>query len=193
MEFFKTTNFNYIKYHKIFFGLSGLLALISVGSFIVRGPNFSIYFTGGTLIQGHFQKQAVGLDHLRAALDAAQAALDQPASAVDRPALANRLDALASSVAGASERQTALSAMLAYYRAALRHPPDDLGWPKIETPSLLIWGEEDKALGKELTYGTERLVSDLTTRYIPRCSHWVQQEKPDEVNAILEQWLTAPR
>ncbi len=86
----------------------------------------------------------------------------------------------------------ALSAMLAYYRAALRHPPK-LDPRKIETPSLLVWGEEDTALGKELTYGTNRYVSDLTTRYVPGCSHWVQQEKPDEVNAILEEWLGSPR
>jgi epoxide hydrolase 4 len=86
----------------------------------------------------------------------------------------------------------ALSAMLAYYRAALRHPPGGQT-PTIETPTLLVWGEEDTALGKELTYGTDRFVTDLTTRYVPRCSHWVQQEKPREVNAILEEWLTSPR
>jgi pimeloyl-ACP methyl ester carboxylesterase len=86
----------------------------------------------------------------------------------------------------------ALSAMVAYYRAALRYPPTG-GFPKIEAPTLLVWGEEDTALGKELTYGTDRYVSDLTTRYVPDCSHWVQQEKPDEVNAILESWLTTSR
>ena len=94
--------------------------------------------------------------------------------------------------AASAARPGAVSAMLAYYRAALRHPPRGRG-AKIETPSLLVWGEEDKALGKELTLGMDRLVSDITVRYIPRCSHWVQQEKPDEVNAILEEWLTKPR
>lgn len=86
----------------------------------------------------------------------------------------------------------AVAAMLAYYRAAIRHPPRGKSLT-IETPSLLVWGEEDTALGKELTYGTDRYVPDLTTHYIPQCSHWVQQEKPDEVNAILEKWLTTPR
>ncbi len=94
--------------------------------------------------------------------------------------------------AEAAEKPGAVPAMLAYYRAALRHPPRR-SFAKIETPTLIVWGEEDKALGKELTYGTDRLVTDVTVRFVPRCSHWVQQEKPEEVNAILEQWLTTPR
>ena len=40
------------------------------------------------------------------------------------------------------------------------------------------------------TKGTERLVDDLTLRYLPNTSHWVQQDAPEEVNAIPEAWLT---
>ena len=86
----------------------------------------------------------------------------------------------------------ALRAMLNYYRA----PPyasglvKKRGIPKIETKTLMIWGEQDSALGKELTYGTDRLVSDLTLRYIPDASHWVQQDAPDTVNAMLSAFLT---
>jgi len=53
----------------------------------------------------------------------------------------------------------------------------------------LIWGEADTALGKELTLGTDRLVTDLTVRYLPDVSHWVQQEAPDAVNDAITQWL----
>jgi pimeloyl-ACP methyl ester carboxylesterase len=53
----------------------------------------------------------------------------------------------------------------------------------------MIWGEEDTALGKELTDRTDELVRDLTLRFVPRCSHWVQQEAPEIVNAMLEDWL----
>jgi pimeloyl-ACP methyl ester carboxylesterase len=59
------------------------------------------------------------------------------------------------------------------------------------TTTLLIWGEEDRALGKETTYGTGRYVKDLTVRYLPRVSHWVQQEAPEPVNPLLEEWLAA--
>jgi pimeloyl-ACP methyl ester carboxylesterase len=92
----------------------------------------------------------------------------------------------------------ALTAMLNWYRANGRHfgalgRQATATSPIIETPTLLIWGEEDTALGKETTFGTERLVSDLTVRYLPRVSHWVQQEAPEAVNEILESWLGAPR
>ena len=87
----------------------------------------------------------------------------------------------------------ALPAMLAYYRAYIRYGVDkDLAraaYRKLETPTLMIWGEEDTALGRELTIGTEDLVSDLTLRYLPGISHWVQQEAPEIVNAMIDAWL----
>jgi hypothetical protein len=32
-------------------------------------------------------------------------------------------------------------------------------------------------------------VKDLTMRYLPGVSHWVQQEAPEKVNVLLEAWL----
>ena len=87
----------------------------------------------------------------------------------------------------------ALTAMVNYYRALVRGGGAErqrrLGFPTIETPTLMIWGEEDSALGKETTYGTEVHVRDLTLRYLPGVSHWVQQEAPETVNSMLEAWL----
>ena len=53
----------------------------------------------------------------------------------------------------------------------------------------MIWGEQDIALGVELTRFTERYVRDLTLRYLPDASHWVQQDDPEAVNQILRAWL----
>jgi pimeloyl-ACP methyl ester carboxylesterase len=87
----------------------------------------------------------------------------------------------------------AITAMLNYYRANYRSLTmrriSRSSVPHIEIPTLMIWGEEDAALGKELTYGTERYVDDLTIRYLPGVSHWVQQEAPDQVNAMLAAFL----
>jgi len=87
----------------------------------------------------------------------------------------------------------AATAMVNWYRAT-RHgglrPAELRALPRLETPTLMIWGEVDRALGVELTYGTDELVSDLTLRYLPQASHWVQQDAPDEVNAMLAAWLT---
>lgn len=86
----------------------------------------------------------------------------------------------------------ALTAMLNYYRALLRTRPSATRRRirTITVPTLLLWGEVDSALGKELTYGTDRYVPALTLRYLPNVSHWVQQEAPETVNAMLRAWLT---
>jgi epoxide hydrolase 4 len=91
----------------------------------------------------------------------------------------------------AAAQPGALTAMLNYYRALLRGlgRTRRRGLPRIEVPTLMIWGEVDAALGKELTYGTEAYVADLTLRYLPNVSHWVQQEAPETVNAMIEAWL----
>jgi pimeloyl-ACP methyl ester carboxylesterase len=91
----------------------------------------------------------------------------------------------------AAAQPGALTAMLNYYRALIRGRSSYRlrGTPRIDTPTLMIWGEADAALGKELTYGTDRYVSNLTIRYLPQVSHWVQQEAPETVNAMIEAWL----
>jgi pimeloyl-ACP methyl ester carboxylesterase len=91
----------------------------------------------------------------------------------------------------AAAQPGALTAMLNYYRALLRglRRTRHRGAPRIEVPTLMIWGEVDTALGKELTLGTEEFVHDLTLRYLPNVSHWVQQEAPETVNGMIEAWL----
>ncbi len=87
----------------------------------------------------------------------------------------------------------ALTAMIHYYRALVRgggaRRQRSLGFPRIELPALMVWGEQDSALGVKLTYGTEAWVPNLTLKYLPHASHWVQQDAPDDVNAILREWL----
>jgi pimeloyl-ACP methyl ester carboxylesterase len=85
----------------------------------------------------------------------------------------------------------ALQAMINYYRAALRAGGKTMN-PQpgtVDVPTLMIWGEEDPALGKATTVGTDKYVKDLTLRYLPGVSHWVQQEVPEKVNAMIEAWL----
>jgi pimeloyl-ACP methyl ester carboxylesterase len=93
-----------------------------------------------------------------------------------------------------AQRPGAIRGMINWYRAALRIGGKLRGpWPMIETPTLIVWGEEDAALGIELLDGTDAYVRDLTIRRLPKVSHWVQQEAPAKVNTILREWLAAPR
>lgn len=84
----------------------------------------------------------------------------------------------------------AMTAMLNYYRANR----DLIGRyggaaPLIEVPTLMVWGEDDTALDIACIDGYESLVSDLTLKRLPGVSHWVQQEAPEAVNAILSDWI----
>lgn len=90
----------------------------------------------------------------------------------------------------------ALTAMLNYYRANFHRfmasPGDALAQCRnnpLTVATLMIWGETDSALGKELTYGTEELVEDFTIHYLPKVSHWVQQEAPEQTNQFIADWL----
>jgi len=91
-------------------------------------------------------------------------------------------------------RSENLTAMVNYYRALVRggggSRQKNLGFPMIETPTLMLWGEDDMALTKETTYGTEEVVRDFTIRYLPRISHWVQQDAPEAVNAMIAAFLS---
>jgi pimeloyl-ACP methyl ester carboxylesterase len=85
----------------------------------------------------------------------------------------------------------ALKAMINYYRAGVRAGETAMNPAPgtVDTPTLMIWGEEDTALSKATTIGTDQYVRDLTLRYLPGVSHWVQQEAPETVNAMIEAWL----
>lgn len=86
-------------------------------------------------------------------------------------------------------RPGSLTAGLNYYRNPLQQKILNTSWSVLEVPTLMIWGEDDLPLGKELTYGTERYVRDFQIKYIPHCSHWVQQEKPELVNQYIRDFL----
>ncbi len=82
----------------------------------------------------------------------------------------------------------ALTAMINYYRANPRAIAAEPA-PLLKTPTLMLWGEEDTALGLELTEGYGPLVQDFELVRFPGVSHWVQQEAPDKVNAAMGEWL----
>ena len=83
----------------------------------------------------------------------------------------------------------ALTGAINYYRNLPTYLSQRKVWGMLKIPTLMIWGEEDRFLGKELTYGTEEYVQDLRIRYIPNCSHWVQQEQPQLVNQMMREFL----
>jgi pimeloyl-ACP methyl ester carboxylesterase len=95
-------------------------------------------------------------------------------------------------MAAALAQPGAMKAMIHWYRAAFRYRAAERTRP-IEAPALLIWAEDDIALGKPLTYGLDRWVPELQVHYVPHCGHWVQNEAPEEVNEQLIAFLRQER
>ncbi|MFC7076999.1 alpha/beta fold hydrolase [Haloarcula halophila] len=88
-------------------------------------------------------------------------------------------------------RPGALTAAVNYYRAMARRSARRLltraGAPElpVERPTLLLWGEQDRALDVSLTEGLDRWVSDLRIERFPDASHWVQFDAPERVTDSL--------
>jgi len=84
----------------------------------------------------------------------------------------------------------AATAMLNWYRTAGRDvmAARDLDAP-IDTPTLVVWGEQDIALGLPCLDGIERYCRDLRIERLPGVSHWAPEDAPQEVNRLLGLFL----
>jgi pimeloyl-ACP methyl ester carboxylesterase len=87
----------------------------------------------------------------------------------------------------------ALTAALNWYRANmppaawLREPPDP---PPVTVPTLIIWGEADAYMDPVLLERSAATVTGpLRVERLPGVSHWVPEEAPDRVNALLVEFL----
>jgi pimeloyl-ACP methyl ester carboxylesterase len=93
-------------------------------------------------------------------------------------------------MATALAQPEALTSMLNWYRAAARQRAAFEEHRPVTVPTLLIWAEEDVALGRSLTYGMEAWVRNLQLYTLPHCGHWVQNEAPEEVNDQILKFLS---
>jgi len=67
------------------------------------------------------------------------------------------------------------------------HP--EIGVGKIDHPCLMVTAEWDLALPPAMAADMPTRCHDLETVSIERCGHWTQQEKPEELNRVMIDWL----
>jgi pimeloyl-ACP methyl ester carboxylesterase len=72
-------------------------------------------------------------------------------------------------------------------RNAREHP--EIGVNKLSLPCLMITAGWDIALRPQMAAGMPALCSDLEMHNIEKAGHWVQQERPAEVNDKIIDWL----
>jgi epoxide hydrolase 4 len=87
-------------------------------------------------------------------------------------------------------REGALTAMLNWYRAMPLARP--LG-RRIDTPVKILWGDADPALSSGLAEAGAAFCTTCEVVHLPRATHWLHHELPDEVNALLIEFLAEAR
>lgn len=94
----------------------------------------------------------------------------------------------------------ALTSMLNWYRAGkMVVPPPGLtvplpdwllkAFPKVQVPTLVVWGMKDTALLPIQLEGLDELVEDLRIARLPEAGHFAPWEAPDEVAEALRDFL----
>jgi len=60
---------------------------------------------------------------------------------------------------------------------------------RVDIPTLFIGAADDVVVSLEHIEAMKPLVDDLEIHMLENCGHWSQQEKPDEVNGLMIDWL----
>jgi pimeloyl-ACP methyl ester carboxylesterase len=97
-------------------------------------------------------------------------------------------------------RPGALTGALNWYRASPLYPPtpEDPGPSRlslrpedftVRVPTLVLWGERDRALLPGCLDGLDACVPDLEVVRVPDASHWIVHERSDLVNRTIEEFI----
>ncbi len=81
------------------------------------------------------------------------------------------------------------TSMLNWYRAVMQKPPTPPENLRITVPTLLIWGAQDKFLGRELAQPSIDLCDDGRLVFFEEATHWVQHEEAGRVNELIDTFL----
>ena len=82
-------------------------------------------------------------------------------------------------------RKNAMTSMLNWYRAVLQKSPDLKGNQRIQAPTLILWGANDIALGREMARPSLELCDQGKLVFFEQSSHWVQHDESEAVNKYL--------
>jgi epoxide hydrolase 4 len=67
------------------------------------------------------------------------------------------------------------------------------GLRRVDAPTLVIWGENDRYLGRELAEPDPAWVPDVRVERVAGASHWVQADAAERVNQLMVEFLAPIR
>lgn len=82
-------------------------------------------------------------------------------------------------------RPGAVRSMIHWYRAALRSQSQAAAPLRISVPTLLLWGAQDRFLGREMAQPSIDLCDEGRLEFFEDATHWLQHEEPEAVNRRL--------
>ncbi|MEZ4487760.1 MAG: alpha/beta hydrolase [Cyanobacteriota/Melainabacteria group bacterium] len=79
----------------------------------------------------------------------------------------------------------AITGMLNWYRAIVRHPPSLPRPATVNVPTLVIWGKQDRYLSVRMAQPSADMCKDGRLVILDNATHWVTQDEPEKVGALL--------
>lgn len=86
----------------------------------------------------------------------------------------------------------AVSSMVAWYRAAARHPVRPRH-DRVRRPTLVVFGQQDRALDWRMASPSAARCDDAAVHLLPDAGHFVQHDAPAQVNRLLLDFLDRHR
>lgn len=83
----------------------------------------------------------------------------------------------------------AVTAMLNWYRAIVRHRSTWPGDMRVHVPTLILWGMQDVALSHRMARLSLDYCQDGKLVLFEDATHWVQHDEAEEVNQLLLEFL----
>ena len=87
----------------------------------------------------------------------------------------------------------AVHSMLNWYRAMVKRTPTQPRLKRhlpIQPPTLMLWGERDVALSKELAQPSIERCENGELIFFPNATHWVQHDEAQAVNQHIHEFLS---
>lgn len=85
----------------------------------------------------------------------------------------------------------ALTSAINYYRASIRRAAKGRvpEIREIKQKVLVIWGDKDRYLRREMAEPPKKLVPNARVVHLPNATHWVQNDATEEVNRLLLEFI----
>lgn len=83
----------------------------------------------------------------------------------------------------------AMTSMLNWYRAVIRHMPKLPSDPRVKVRTLMMWGVKDFALSHRMARPSMDYVDEGNLIFFPEATHWVQHDEAEAVNHYLVDFI----